>query len=68
MMYLSRHTVRQGWPPYVGSAVAMSLGVALMFLTITVMTAVESTMTASGQDREVMAQLEDLSALFGFMS
>jgi len=68
MIHLSRHTVRQGWPPYVGSAVAMSLGVMLIFLTVGLLQAVDATAARAGLDREVHAQLDDLASLFGMMS
>ena len=68
MMHLSRHTVRRGWPPYVGSAIAMSLGVTLIFLTVDLIQAVSVTTADAGLNREVRAQLSDLSALFGMMS
>jgi len=67
-MHLSRHTVRQGWPPYVGSAVAMSLGVTLIFLTVNLLQAVDGTASQAGVDRDVRTQLNDLATLFGMMS
>lgn len=67
-MHLSRHTVRQGWPPYVGSAVAMSLGVTLIFLTVDLLKAVDATSSRAGLDRDVKTQLSDLATLFGMMS
>jgi putative ABC transport system permease protein len=68
MIHLSRHTVRQGWPPYVGSAVAMSLGVTLIFLTVDLLVAVDRTGARAGVDRDAKAKLDDLGALFGMMS
>lgn len=67
-MHLSRHTVRQGWPPYVGSAVAMSLGVTLIFLTVNLLRAVDATSSRAGLARDVKTQLGDLATLFGMMS
>jgi len=68
MIHLSRHTVRQGWPPYVGSAVAMSLGVVLIFLTVNLLQAVDANAARAGLDRDVRTQLDDLATLFGMMS
>jgi putative ABC transport system permease protein len=68
MIHLSRHTVRQGWPPYVGSAVAMSLGVTLIFLTVNLLKAVDATSSRAGLDQDVKTQLGDLATLFGMMS
>jgi putative ABC transport system permease protein len=68
MMHLSRHTVRHGWPPYVGSAVAMALGVMLIFLTVDLLQAVDAATSHAGLDRDVRAQLGDLATLFGMMS
>lgn len=68
MMHLSRQTVRQGWPPYVGSAVAVSLGVVLISLTVTVLQAVDATASRLRADREVRTALDDLASMFGIMS
>jgi putative ABC transport system permease protein len=69
LLDLSRHTVRRNLAPYVGSFVALFLGVTLIGLTVEMITAVaEATSRLDAGDSETRLQLDDLASMFGVMS
>lgn len=69
LLHLSRHTVRRNWAPYVGSFVALFLGVTLIALTVEMITAVAKATSRLGPgDTETRLQLDDLASMFGVMS
>lgn len=69
LLDLSRHTVRRGWTPYVGSFVALFLGVALIGLTVELITAVtQYGSTLAPGDTETRTKLDDLTSMLGVMS
>lgn len=69
LLDLSRHTVRRNWAPYVGSFVALFLGVTLIALTVEMITAVaDATSRLEPGDADTRMQLDDLAAMFGVMS
>jgi putative ABC transport system permease protein len=69
LLDLSRHTVRTGWAAYAGSVVALFFGVALIGLTVEMMTAVsEYRATLGPGDSETRTQLDDLTSMLGVMS
>jgi len=65
---LSRQTVRQSWPAYVGALVALGFGTLLLSLTVTLIAAVATTLDSANVSTAERAQLDDLSSLFGFMA
>src|SRR3954470_20397990 len=69
LLDLSRHTVRRNWAPYVGSFVALLLGVTLIGLTVEMISAAtryEATLPA-GDDAN-RQKIEDLTSLLGTAS
>jgi putative ABC transport system permease protein len=69
LLDLSRHTVRRNIAPYVGSLVALFLGVTLIGLTVEMITAVsEATSRLEPGDTEGRMQLDGLASMFGVMS
>ncbi|KRC65888.1 hypothetical protein ASE12_14640 [Aeromicrobium sp. Root236] len=69
LLDLSRHTVRRNIAPYVGSIVALFLGVTLIGLTVEMITAVaEATSRLEPGDTKGRMQLDDLASMFGVMS
>jgi putative ABC transport system permease protein len=69
LLDLSRHTVRRNWAPYVGSFVALFLGVTLIGLTVEMISAATqygSTLPA-GDDAD-RQKVEDLTSLLGTAS
>lgn len=68
MLSLSRKTVRQSWPPYVGAFVALACGVVLISVAATLVGAVDVTSRRAGTTAADRAQLDDLAAMFGIMS
>jgi len=69
LLDLSRHTVRRNIAPYVGSVVALFLGVTLIALTVEMITAVaEATSRLEPGDTRTRLQLDDLASMFGVMS
>lgn len=69
LLDLSRHTVRRNIAPYVGSFVALFLGVTLIGLTVEMITAVAyATSRLDPGDTEGRLQLDDLASMFGVMS
>ncbi|WP_262852943.1 ABC transporter permease [Mumia quercus] len=68
MLTLSRKTVRSSWRAYAGAFTALAFGIVLIALTVTMIGSVETTARRAGADDAARAQLEDLSAMFGFMS
>ncbi|KAA1395345.1 ABC transporter permease [Aeromicrobium ginsengisoli] len=69
LLDLSRHTVRRNVAPYVGSFVALFLGVTLIGLTVEMITAVaEATSRLEPGDAKTRLQLDDLASMFGVMS
>lgn len=68
MLSLSRRTVRQAWPPYVGAFVATSCGVALIAVTVMLIAAVDVSLGQPGVTRAEREQLDGLSSMFGVMS
>ncbi|MDX6278038.1 MAG: putative transport system permease protein [Nocardioidaceae bacterium] len=69
LLDLSRHTVRRNWAPYVGSFVALFLGVTLIGLTVEMISAATrygATLPA-GDDAD-RQKVEDLTSLFGTAS
>lgn len=68
MLQLSRKTVRSSWRAYAGAFTALAFGIVLIALTVTMIGSVETTARRAGADEATRAQLEDLSAMFGFMS
>lgn len=68
MLHLSRKTVRSSWRAYAGAFTALAFGIVLIALTVTMIGSVETTARRAGADEATRAQLEDLSAMFGFMS
>ena len=65
---ISRHSVRHAWPAYVGAFVALTFGVVLIGLAVTLIAAVEATASTTGVTAAERAELEGLSSLFGTMS
>lgn len=65
---LSRQTVRQSWPAYVGALVALAFGTLLLSLTVTLIGATADATDRPGVTTAERVQLEDLSSLFGFMA
>ncbi|MEI2713873.1 MAG: ABC transporter permease [Nocardioides sp.] len=69
LLDLSRHTVRRNIAPYVGSFVALFLGVTLIGLTVEmIMSANRYGATLGASDMEGMLQVNDLLSMFGVMS
>ena len=69
LLDLSRHTVRRNIAPYVGSFVALFLGVTLIALTVEMITAVsEATADLAPGDTKTRMQLDDMTSMFGVMS
>ena len=69
LLDLSRHTVRRNIAPYVGSFVALFLGVTLIGLTVEMITAANRYgATLGASDTEGLAQVNDLNSMFGVMS
>jgi putative ABC transport system permease protein len=68
MLSLSRKTVRQSWPPYVGAFVALACGVVLISIAATVVGAVDVTSRRAGLTAAERTQLDDLAAMLGIMS
>ena len=65
---VSRHSVRHAWPAYVGAFVALTFGVVLIGLAVTLIGAVEATASTDGVTAGERAELDGLSSLFGTMS
>lgn len=65
---VSRHSVRHAWPAYVGAFVALTFGVVLIGLAVTLIGAVEATSSTDGVTAAERAELDGLSSLFGTMS
>ena len=69
LLDLSRHTLRRGWAPYVGSFVALFLGVALIGVTVQTIAAATAYQSGlSAADTAGRAQLDDLMSALGVMS
>lgn len=68
MLSLSRRTVRQSWPPYVGAFVALACGVVLISVATTLIGAVDVSGRRSGLSAAERVQLDDLAAMLGIMS
>lgn len=68
MLKLSRDSVRTSWAAYAGAFTALTFGITLIALTVTLVGSVEVTTARPGIGDAERAQLEDLSAMFGFMS
>jgi predicted lysophospholipase L1 biosynthesis ABC-type transport system permease subunit len=68
MLSLSRRTVRQSWPPYVGAFVAMACGVLLIAMTTTMIGAVDVSTRRAGVTAAERMQLDDLAAMLGIMA
>lgn len=69
LLDLSRHTVRRNIAPYVGSFVALFLGVTLIGLTVEMITAANRYgATLGASDTEGLQQVNDLNSMFGVMS
>ncbi|GAA3517692.1 hypothetical protein GCM10022234_11380 [Aeromicrobium panaciterrae] len=69
LLDLSRHTVRRNVAPYVGSFVALFLGVTLIGLTVEMITSANRYgATLGAGDTEGLAQVNDLNSMFGVMS
>lgn len=68
MLSLSRRTVRQSWPPYVGAFVAMACGVVLIAMTATMIGAVDVSTRRAGVTAAERVQLDDLAAMLGIMA
>ncbi|MCE0536480.1 FtsX-like permease family protein [Kineosporia rhizophila] len=68
MLTLSRQTVRRSWPPYVGALVALTFGVALLVVAVTVGSAVEGTAQLAELRADEREQISGLSTLFGIMA
>ena len=68
MLSLSRRTVRQSWPPYLGAFVALACGVVLISVATTLIGAVDVSSRRAGLSAAERLQLDDLAAMFGIMS
>jgi putative ABC transport system permease protein len=68
MLGLSRRTLRQSWPPYVGAFVALSCGVALIAMAVTLAGAVDVSSHRPGVTAAERMQLDDLASMIGVMS
>lgn len=69
LLDLSRHTVRRNIAPYVGSFVALFLGVTLIGLTVEMITAANQYGATLGtKDTEGLQQVNDMLAMFGVMA
>ncbi|MFI2708185.1 FtsX-like permease family protein, partial [Nocardioides sp. CER28] len=68
MLSLSRKSVRSSWAAYAGAFTALTFGIVLIAVTVTMIASVETTTGRAGIGEAERAQLEDLSAMFGFMS
>lgn len=69
LLDLSRHTVRRNIAPYVGSFVALFLGVTLIGLTVEMITSANRYgATLGAGDTEGLQQVNDLNSMFGVMS
>ncbi len=68
MLSLSRQTVRQSWPLYLGAFVALSCGVVLIAVATTLVGAVDVSTRREGLSAAERLQLEDLAAMVGIMS
>ncbi|MBB3045128.1 FtsX-like permease family protein [Nocardioides soli] len=68
MLGLSRQTVRQSWPPYVGAFVALTCGVVLIAMAVSLAGAVDVSSRRPGVTAAERAQLDDLASMIGVMS
>lgn len=69
LLDLSRHTVRRNIAPYIGSFVALFLGVTLIGLTVEMITAANRYGSTLGtKDSEGLQQVEDMLSMFGVMA
>jgi putative ABC transport system permease protein len=68
MLGISRQTVRHTWRPYAGAFVALSCGILLIAVTVTLVGSVDATAGQRGASAADRAQLDELAALFGFMA
>lgn len=69
LLDLSRHTVRRNIAPYVGSFVALFLGVTLIGLTVEMITAANHYGSTLGtRDTEGLQQVNDMLSMFGVMA
>lgn len=69
LLDLSRHTVRRNMAPYVGSFVALFLGVTLIGLTVEMITAANVYGSTLGtKDTEGLQQVNDMLSMFGVMA
>jgi putative ABC transport system permease protein len=68
MLSLSRQTVRQSWPPYVGAFVALGFGITLIATAVTLAAAVDGTSHQPGVTADQRAALDDLASMVGIMS
>lgn len=68
MLSLSRQTVRRSWPPYVGAFVALTGGVVLLAMAVTLGGAIEVSSRGADLTAAERVQLDDLAAMVGIMS
>ena len=68
MLGISRRTVRSSWRSYAGAFAALTFGIVLISITVTLIGAVAVTEDRAGANADLRAQLNDLSAMFGMMS
>lgn len=68
MLRLSQQTVRHSWQPYVGALVALSFGVTLLTIAVTMGAGVEETVKRAGLNAADRSQLSGMSSLFGIMA
>lgn len=68
MLGLSRQTVRQSWPPYVGAFVALTCGVVLIAMAVSLAGAVDVSSRRPGVTAAERTQLDDLASMIGVMS
>jgi putative ABC transport system permease protein len=68
MLSLSRQTVRQSWPPYVGAFVALACGIVLIATAVTLAGAVDVSSHRAGVTAAERTQLDDLASMIGVMS
>jgi putative ABC transport system permease protein len=68
LLAVARQTVRSSWRGYLGAFVALLFGVVLIALTATLIASVAIATGRPGATPDQLAQLGDLSAMFGMMS
>ncbi len=68
MLHLSRRSVRTSWLAYAGAFIALTFGIVLIALTVTLSGSVEATLAQPGIGAAERTQLGGLSSLFGVMA